>query len=229
MNTPPHIGVEDSAGPGEPGASGAPGAPGAPGARPGTASAPAPRDYRLLVPAEGWDRIALDPEVWPRRIAALVERQFRGVDNAPHLKAEMRADLDRRCRSAWEGGGVELYLVSMDIRGIPVAASLLVTLIPRPEGQVKPSLEAMAQGLAVEGRDARVEKMPAGKALVQRYKTPPQPGDGSTYPDTHYDALFDVPNTNSQLLLSFSTPVAPLADVLTELFESVALSLVWRP
>ena len=190
---------------------------------------PPPRDYRLMVPAEGWTRIVLDPEVWPRRIGALVEKQFRGIDNAPHIKAEMRADLERRCRNAWEGGGVELYLVNMDIHGVPVAASLLVTLIPRPDGQPKPSMETMALGLTAEGRDARVEAMPAGQALVQRYKTPPQPGDGSTYPDTHYDALFDVPHTNSQLLLSFSTPVAPLGDVLTELFESVALSLVWRP
>jgi hypothetical protein len=182
-----------------------------------------------MVPAEGWTRIVLDPEVWPRRIGALVEKQFRGIDNAPHIKAEMRADLERRCRNAWEGGGVELYLVNMDIHGVPVAASLLVTLIPRPDGQPKPSMEAMALGLTAEGRDARVEAMPAGQALVQRYKTPPRPGDGSTYPDTHYDALFDVPHTNSQLLLSFSTPVAPLGDVLTELFESVALSLVWRP
>ncbi|MBW8803944.1 MAG: hypothetical protein JF587_08805 [Catenulisporales bacterium] len=191
--------------------------------------APPPRDYRLMVPAEGWTRIALDPQIWPRRIATMVEKQFRGIDNAPHIKAEMRADLERRCQNAWEGGGVELYMVSMDIHGIPVSASLLVTVIPRPAGQAKPSMEAMALAVSAEGRDARVEEMPAGKALVQRYKTPPQPGDGSTYPDTHYDALFDVPNTNSQLLLSFSTPVAPLADVLTELFESVALSLAWRP
>ncbi|MFL6114625.1 MAG: hypothetical protein ACJ786_25210 [Catenulispora sp.] len=192
-------------------------------------AAPPPRDYRLLVPAEGWTRIALDPQSWPRRIAAMVEKQFRGIDNAPHIKAEMRADLERRCRNAWEGGGVELYLASMDIHGIPVSASLLVTVIPRPAGQAKPSMRALALAAGAEGREARVEAMPAGEALVQRYKTPPQPGDGSTYPDTHYDALFDVPNTDSQLLLSFSTPVAPLADVLTELFESVALSLAWRP
>lgn len=219
MNTPSHIGVANSAAPGE---SGSP--PEEPAAPP-----PPPRDYRLMVPAEGWTRVALDPEIWPRRIAALVDKQFRGIDNAPHLKAQMRSDLERRCQDAWAGGGVELYLVSMDIHGIPVSATLLVTLIPRPAGQPKPTMEVLAQRAAAEGRDARVEQLPAGPALVQRYQTPPQPGDGSTYPDTHYDALFDVPHTNSQLLLAFSTPVAPLAEVLTELFESVALSLAWRP
>lgn len=222
MTSPTHAGAESSVAPGEPGAL----ADAAPGTE--VSDAPPPRDYRLMVPAEGWTRVALDPEVWPRRITALVDKQFRGIDNAPHIKAELRADLERRCQKAWESGGIELYLVSMDIHGIPVSASLLVTLIPRPADQPKPTMEAMARALSIEGRDARAEKMRAGVALVQRYQTPPQPGDGSTYPDTHYDALFDIPNTNSQLLLSFSTPIAPLAEVLTELFESVAESLSWR-
>lgn len=187
-----------------------------------------PRDYRLMMPAAGWTRIALDPEIWPRRIQVLVDKKFRGIDNAPHLKAEMRGDLERRCQDAWEKGGIELYLGSMDIVGVPVSASLLVTLIPRPAGQPRATLEAMALGLAAEGRDARVTDLPAGKALVQTYKTPPQPGDGSKFPNTHYDVLFDVPRTSSQLLLSFSTPVEPLAEPLVELFESIALSFVWR-
>jgi hypothetical protein len=192
-----------------------------------SAEAP-PRDYRLMIPAHGWTRIALDPEVWPRRIQAMVDKRFRGIDNAPHLKAEMRGDLERRCQEAWEKGGIELYLGSMDVAGVPVSASLLVTLIPRPAGQPRATLEAMALGLAAEGRNARVTDLPAGKALVQIYKTPPRPGDGSTFPNTHFDVLFDVPRTSSQLLLSFSTPVEPLAEPMVELFESMALSFVWK-
>ena len=124
-----------------------------------------PRDYRLMIPARGWTRIALDPEVWPRRIQVMVDKQFRGIDNAPHLKAEMRRDLERRCQEAWEKGGIELYLGSMDIAGVPVSASLLVTLIPRPAGQPRATMEALALGLADEGRQARVTQLPAGKAL----------------------------------------------------------------
>lgn len=187
-----------------------------------------PRDYRLMIPSHGWTRIALDPEVWPRRIQVMVDKQFRGIDNAPHLKAEMRGDLERRCQEAWEKGGIELYLGSMDVAGVPVSASLLVTLIPRPAAQPRATLEQMALGLAVEGRDARVTDLPAGRALVQTYKTPPRPGDGSTFPNTHFDVLFDVPHTSSQLLLSFSTPVEPLAEAMVELFESMALSFVWK-
>ncbi|MEY9861274.1 hypothetical protein ABH935_006914 [Catenulispora sp. GAS73] len=200
---------------------------GAPAGEDTGAQAP-PRDYRLMVPSQGWTRIALDPEVWPRRIQVMVDKRFRGIDNAPHLKAELRGDLERRCQEAWEKGGIELYLGSMDVVGVPVSASLLVTLIPRPAGQPRATLEQMALGLTAEGRDARVTELPAGKALVQVYKTPPRPGSGSTFPDTHFDVLFDVPRTSSQLLLSFSTPVEPLAEPMVELFESIALSFVWK-
>ncbi|WP_194912031.1 hypothetical protein [Catenulispora rubra] len=216
--------------PTEPPSAGSPAAvdgPGAPADEETGAQAP-PRDYRLMIPSQGWTRIALDPEVWPRRIQVMVDKKFRGIDNAPHLKAEMRGDLERRCQEAWEKGGIELYLGSMDVVGVPVSASLLVTLIPRPAGQARATLEQMALGLAAEGRDARVTELPAGKALVQTYKTPPRPGYGSTFPDTHHDVLFDVPHTASQLLLSFSTPVEPLAEAMVELFESMALSFVWK-
>ena len=38
-----------------------------------------PSDYRLAVPG-GWFRIALDPELREKRIAAFVEDRFRGLD-----------------------------------------------------------------------------------------------------------------------------------------------------
>jgi hypothetical protein len=193
----------------------------------GSAAVAPPSDYRLMVPA-GWTRIALDPEVWPRRIAALVEDRFRGVDNAPHLKAQMREEMAQRAQEAWAGGGVELYLASMDIAGVPVAASLLVTLLPYGPGVVKQPLEDIALALAASGENATMTQLPSGFALAHRYATDPAPGSGSTYSDTHYDVTLDVPGTDSRLLLSFSTPVEPLADALVELFESIAYSLTWR-
>lgn len=216
--------------------------PGGPAADPGAVASPpeaaraavtepatvaAPSDYRLMVPA-GWTRIALDPEVWPRRIAALVEDRFRGVDNAPHLKAQMREEMAQRAKEAWAGGGVELYLASMVIAGVPVASSLLVTLLPYGPDANKQPLEEIALALAASGENVTMTQLPAGFALAHRYATDPAPGSGSTYSDTHYDVTVDVPGTDSRLLLSFSTPVEPLADALVELFESIAYSLTWR-
>jgi hypothetical protein len=180
-----------------------------------------------MVP-DGWVRIVLDPEVWPRRIARLVDDRFRGVDNAPHLKAQMREELAQRAQEAWAGGGVELYLSMMDIAGVPVASSLLVTLVPYPVGAKHHTLEELTLVLVASGEDVTMAEMPAGFAMVHRYKSDPRPDSGSTFSDTHYDVTFDIPNTDSRLLFSFSTPVEPLADPLVELFESIAYSLTWR-
>jgi hypothetical protein len=186
-----------------------------------------PSDYRLMVP-EGWVRIALDPEVWPRRIAALVEDRFRGIDNAPHLKAQMREELAARAQEAWVGGGVELYLSMLNVADVPVSASLLVTLIPYEPGSKHASLEDLALLYAANGEDATMVELPAGLAMAHRYMSDPAPESGSKYSDTHYDVTIQVPNSESCLLFSFSTPVEPLADPLVELFESIALSLTWR-
>jgi hypothetical protein len=186
-----------------------------------------PSDYRLMVPA-GWVRIALDPQVWPRRIAALVEDRFRGIDNAPHLKAQMREEMAQRAQEAWTGGGIELYLSMMDVAGVPVASSLLVTMIPYEAGASRVPLEDIALAMAASGEKATMVELPAGFAMAHRYATDPRPGSGSTYSDTHYDVTLDVPNTDSRLLLSFSSPVEPLADALVELFESISYSLTWR-
>lgn len=44
-----------------------------------------PSDYRLAVPS-GWFRIALDPELREKRIAAFVKDRFRGIDNVPQRR-----------------------------------------------------------------------------------------------------------------------------------------------
>jgi hypothetical protein len=44
--------------------------------------------------------IDLDPAVRDEQVAALVEQQWRGVDNAPHLKAEARVELGRQAAEA---------------------------------------------------------------------------------------------------------------------------------
>ncbi|MEF9905648.1 hypothetical protein [Streptomyces sp. P9-A2] len=90
-----------------------------------------PADYRLLLP-EGWFRIPLDPEQRDRSVDALVERQFHGIDNAPHLKEELRADLRHRAAEAHRGGGIELYLSLQEAGPFTVPASLLVSLAPAP-------------------------------------------------------------------------------------------------
>ncbi|MFD0457134.1 hypothetical protein ACFQ2H_16695 [Streptomyces violaceoruber] len=153
-----------------------------------TESATPPADYRLLLP-EGWFRILLDPDQRDDSIDALVERQFRGIDNAPHLKEELRGDLRRRAAKAYRGGGIELYLSLQAAGPLTIPASLLVTLAPLRHAEPLPP-EDLARVLAEDAEateagsgnagtpvpEIAVEELTAGTAVRVRRLTR-QPGE----------------------------------------------------
>jgi hypothetical protein len=87
-----------------------------------------PRDYRLTVP-DGWFRIPLEPDEREQAIRELTARQLRGLDGAPLMKARLRRHLADRAEAAWQVGGIELYLSLVAAGRLPLAASLLVTLV----------------------------------------------------------------------------------------------------
>lgn len=141
----------------------------------------APADYRLLLP-EGWCRILLDSDVRNRSVEALVERQFNGIDNAPHLKEALSADL-RRAAKAYRSGGIELYLSLQEAGPFTVPASLLVTLAPLRHAEPLPP-EDLARALAAEAEpgetpEVSVEELAAGAAVrVRRRTKQPSPDSG---------------------------------------------------
>lgn len=72
--------------------------------------------YRLVVPGR-WFAVDLDSGRRERAVAALVERQFAGVDNAPHLKAQARQELLAKAGAAYAAGGLEMFLSHAAGRG----------------------------------------------------------------------------------------------------------------
>ncbi|MCX4548884.1 hypothetical protein [Streptomyces sp. NBC_01500] len=189
-----------------------------------------PGDYRLLLP-DGWFRILLEPEQRDSSVAALVDRQFEGVDNAPHLKAELRNDLLRRAAKAYRNGGIELYLGLQQAGPFTIPASLLVTLAPLKHAEPLP-LDALARSLAESGpvgQEVSIGELASGPAVRVR-KQVEQPGDGSDAVvrlSTSVEYHMPVPQTAAFLLLTFSTPLEPLADAMAGLFDAVADSLCW--
>ncbi|WAX78582.1 hypothetical protein [Streptomyces sp. KMM 9044] len=190
-----------------------------------------PADYRLLLP-EGWFRILLDPEQRDRSIDALVERQFHGIDNAPHLKDELRADLRNRAAKAHRGGGIELYLSLQEAGPFTVPASLLVSLAPLRHAEPLPP-EALARAFAQEAGPATatevgIEELAAGTAVRVR-RTTRRPGEGKDggHVSVSVEYHVPVPGTTEFLLLTFSTPLEPIADAMAGLFDAIAASLTW--
>ncbi|MEU9411899.1 hypothetical protein AB0E08_40260, partial [Streptomyces sp. NPDC048281] len=96
-----------------------------------------PADYRLLLP-DGWFRVRIDPEGRERSVDALADRQFAGVDNAPHLKRQLRDELLNQASAAYRDGGIELYLSLQQAGPLTIPASLLITLLPPAPGTVQP-------------------------------------------------------------------------------------------
>jgi hypothetical protein len=146
-----------------------------------------PTDYNLLVP-DGWFQISLDPEDRDRSIIALTELQFRGVDNAPHLKQELMRDLQKRAKSAYGIGGTELYLSLLTAGPVPLASSLLVSVPAADEWPACSDAEELAAHLAErkpdEDAELGVTKLEAaGKAVRVRRRDAPDP-------ETRWETLF---------------------------------------
>jgi hypothetical protein len=70
----------------------------------------------------------------------------------------------------------------------------------------------------------------AGRAVRARRRSAPQ-GNPMDYqsPVTNLDIHVPVPGSSAYLLLSFSTPLDPLADALVGMFDAIAGTLRWIP
>jgi hypothetical protein len=133
-----------------------------------------------------------------------------------------------------------MFLSLQQIAGIPVAASLVIFLVPPPAtGAV--TAEELAATLAGDEGQVSVVDLPAGTSvrLLRRAGSDGLDGfDGSAGRDG--SAAFDrdaasatlevfapVPDSGWWLLLSFAAPIGPLAPALTKLFDAISMTLRW--
>lgn len=176
-----------------------------------------------LITPEDWYRIPLLPA--DRREAsvnALIKRQFAGVDHQPVLRRKAEEQLLGTADAAVGQGGVVLHLSFLEAGGIPLSASLLIScLYEKFDG-----LDAVA-ALAGTG-EVTLESLPAvGRvAGVRRQERTKQSRKlGSEFEDTVVEYFVPVPGRDEVLMLTFSTPLEPIADAMAELFDAVAGTL----
>ncbi|MGP3922641.1 hypothetical protein [Streptomyces sp. 8N616] len=198
--------------------------------RPGSDGDPArPRrgsGFGLLTP-EDWYRIPLQPpERREASVRALIDRQFKGVDDQPILRRESEELLRGAAEAGADKGGVVLYLSFMDVSGVPLSASLLVSVVKERFR----ALDTVA-ALAREGQgEVEPVKLPAAGAAARRRRTERSRESkrlGTEFADTVVEYFVPVPGRDETLMLTFSTPLEPIADAMAELFDAVAGTLRW--
>src|SRR5689334_5764427 len=103
--------------------------------------------WSLLLP-DAWSRIRLDHRR-PQQVSAVVAEAFATVsrDQAVSLRRGLEAELNALAEKAAAEGGRELYLLSDVRRGLPLAATALVSVLPETLPAETPP-ELLAQVLA---------------------------------------------------------------------------------
>jgi hypothetical protein len=177
--------------------------------------------YRLVVP-DGWFAVDLEPGRMERSVAALVKRQFAGIDNAPHLRAQARQQLLAQTQAAQAAGGLEMFLSLQQVAGVPIAASLVIFLVP-PPGPHGVAAADLARSLTGGERRVAVVDLPAGQAVRALGRLSPPDGQESAT----LEVFVPVPHNGGWLLLSFATPLGPLVPALTKLFDAICTTLRW--
>ncbi|MBS2538215.1 hypothetical protein KGQ20_36235 [Catenulispora sp. NF23] len=193
----------------------------------GAAQQPVPRDYRLATP-EGWNRIVLEPAKLDGQIDRIVSQVTRGKDDVPHLKQQLAEALKAQALQAWGNGGMELYLSMQQVGEVMLSGSLLTTYVPPKDGPL-PTLVEHGTSLAKQGEDVSMVDLAVGPALRHRYRELPDPANqyGNSLPITHLDYHLEVPNSQAQIILSFSTPLEPLANQMVTLFDTITATIQW--
>ncbi|MFD3313001.1 hypothetical protein [Streptomyces sp. NPDC058694] len=179
-----------------------------------------------LITPEDWFRIPLLPEEQREAsVSALIKRQFAGVDDQPVLRRQAEEQLLGAAEAGVEQGGVVLYLSFLEAAGIPLSASLLISRIhQRFDG-----LDVVS-AIRDKGESALVRLPAAGRAARRRRseRTRESRRLGTEFADTIVEYFVPVPDRDEVLMLTFSTPLEPIADSMVELFDAVAGTLRWQ-
>lgn len=187
--------------------------------------------WTLLLPP-GWWHIPLDKRRG-QSVTALLDRWLASLprDRVATLRRELDGELTRLVERAVANHAVEMYLNVDLMRGLPVAASCLVTLVPSGAATALPAAELAALMGAGSANEVGALEVAGAPAARVRRREPVTNADGLSTGElavTRLQVYVPVPNTTEMLLLSFSTPVDPIADAMVGLFDAIAGSLRWR-
>jgi hypothetical protein len=193
--------------------------------------------YMLLLPP-GWRRIPVgEPEPTIRDI---LDTTFAGLpaDRYGPFRRELHRLLRDQVAAARDASGLDLYLPVDTMRGVPVAASFVVSQLPpgaAPPQDVLTSL-ALHEG---DPQPVQVAGQP-GLRVDRVVESDPERQLGADFASRRVHYIVPVPGDGGWLLLAFSAvradealpgdaegEVVTLTDILVDLFDAIVTTLRW--
>lgn len=214
--------------------------------------------YRLAIPDGWATFPAQPASLRPALRRWLLRRLVhRSRDETVVLRRRAEDELVRLAQSPGTEYAKQLLVLSLDVGEVPITATCLVALVPQhvPDDA---ALAALAIQLTSPTASAEVTELGQSKGIVVVQDTVPTarelqptdaelanllshagpPGDvdieqvaqhrASAERARTVDVYLPVPESRQTLLLSFSTPVVPLFEPLTELFVTMASTVQFR-
>lgn len=187
--------------------------------------------WQVLMPP-GWTALSTDPAHREPQIRRLVEHAFARTsrDESATVRRELVESLTDQADRAHRHGGTQMFLLTEPVRGVPIAGSLVVSVLDHvDDGSFPPLLEAVLGGSEGVLLTEMVEIGRFG-ALRRVRRTP---GQTSPVPDheswvTSVDYVVEV-SPARLLVLVFVTTTDPVAGPMVALFDAIAGSLTPTP
>jgi hypothetical protein len=197
-----------------------------------------PAGYMLMLPP-GWHRIPVQRGA-RAAVKKIVEDAFarRSPAVSPDQLVPLRLDLERRLSAmisqARERGGVDLYLPLEPRRGVPIAASFVVSQFAIGGGPDQPAdADAVLAHLASLDASATVTTVDEAMAIRTERVADADPAQGVDERSRRVDYVVGMPGDPARwLAVAFSTlgggdPDDKLALALAQLFDAMMSTFRW--
>lgn len=200
-----------------------------------------PRALILPLPGE-WRALPLgDDEAIAADVAAFVRAHYGRRDDQATLRAEQRARLGEAARRARDAGATQFHLSLTAPGGAALAATaaeyrpgLPLGSSPEPAVVADALVRVLAGGAAADDA-APWERFDAaggavfdrGDGLVLRASRRIEPADPGGVATAVVDYWLTEPGRAAAVLITFTTALAELAPLMTELFDAIVGAAAW--
>lgn len=193
-------------------------------------------DVRLTLP-DGWWIIPLaDEEGRHRSIAALVARQFTGIEDRPLIQSGLRTTLRAQAEAANQAQGSRLLAISLaQPEGVPMPASLVLSWLdlpgPAERGRVLMDLQERLHPDLTKplpaGCSLDLARVPPGHVLRRVHLQRHESAGSAPIPSLVADYWLERPDGGGVVHLAFGTPLVPIREQMLELFDAIVSALRW--